>query len=235
MPNPHRTGLAADRIHGRTADTVTVPSGKTLAVAGTLTATGTTNLAATNLSGTAAFTGAVTTTDGVASGTARKVGGLASASVAASTAITGATETETNFSTTYTMPAGTLKVGTVVKIRAQGIHTATTGSETHSIILKLGTTALCTIALVDPADNDIFYFDFMLVCRTSSATGTVVGCGVAMAAAATAAGDAAPVFLASTTVDCTAAQIIAVAIDRQGTATDSDSARLDILAVEVLG
>lgn len=33
MANPHLNGLRADRIHGRTADTVTIPSGKTLAVA----------------------------------------------------------------------------------------------------------------------------------------------------------------------------------------------------------
>ena len=33
MANPHLNGLRADRIHGRTADTVTIPTGKTLAVA----------------------------------------------------------------------------------------------------------------------------------------------------------------------------------------------------------
>jgi hypothetical protein len=33
MANPHLNGLRADRIHGQTADTVTIPTGKTLAVA----------------------------------------------------------------------------------------------------------------------------------------------------------------------------------------------------------
>ena len=32
MPLPHMTGLRADRIHGRTTDVVTIPTGKTLAV-----------------------------------------------------------------------------------------------------------------------------------------------------------------------------------------------------------
>lgn len=179
--------------------------------------------------------GAITTTDGIASGTARRVGGVAYVSTAASTAITGTTETETLFSTQYSLPANSLSAGSVIRVRAQGIHTATTGSETHSIILKIGSVAVCTIAAVDPADNDIFWFDATIVCRTNGATGTIVAAGTAMAAAATAAGDAAPFFLASTTLDTTGANIIGVAIDRQATATDSDSARLDVLVVEVIG
>lgn len=188
----------------------------------------------TNSSEAVNFSKAVTTTDGVSSGTARKVGGLASASVAASTAITGATETETNFDTTYTMPANTLKAGTVVSIRAQGIHTATTGSEDHTILLKLGSTTIVSFASVDPANNDVFYFDFEFVCRTAGASGTILGCGTAGPVTPTT-GTAKVVNLASTTIDTTAALVIAVAIDRQGTATDSDSARLDYLRVNVHG
>lgn len=180
------------------------------------------------------FTKAVTTTDGVASGTARKVGGLASASIAASTAITGTTETETNFSTTYSLPANSLKAGTVVSIRAQGIHTATTDAETHTILLKLGSTTLASFSAVDPADGDIFYFDFEFVCRTNGATGTIVGCGVG-GAVTPVTGTAKAIHLASTTIDTTAALVIAVAIDRQASATDGDSARLDYLRVTVHG
>jgi hypothetical protein len=43
------------------------------------------------------------------------------------------------------------------------------------------------------------------------------------------------VYLASTTIDTTATQAIAVWIDRQASATDSDSARLDMLSVECIG
>lgn len=184
--------------------------------------------------GNVASTGTFTTTDGVTSGTARRVGGGAYRSVAASTAITGATETETNFDTAYTMPADTLKEGTRVRIRAQGIHTATTGSETHTILLKLGSTTLASVASVNPADSDVFYFDFELVCRTNGASGTFVGCGhVAVGAPGT--GACVVVHKASTSVDTTGALAIAVAIDRQSTATDSDSARLDFLTVDIIG
>lgn len=185
-------------------------------------------------SGNLALTGQLSTTDGVASGTARRVGGGAHRSVAASTAITGATETETNFDTTYTMPADTLKAGTRVRIRAQGIHTATTGSEDHTILLKLGSTTLASKAAINPADNDLFYFDFELVCRTAGASGTIVGCGV-LGTGPSGTGTVNPLLLASTTFDTTAAAIIAVAIDRQASATDGDSARLDILNVDIIG
>lgn len=177
----------------------------------------------------------LTTTDGVASGTARIVGGLAYVNTAASDAITGATETETLFSTQYSAPAATFKAGTVVRVRAQGIHTATTGSETHSMILKVGSVAITTMALVDPANSDLWYFDAIIVCRTAGASGTIVATGTQLAQAASGVGTAKPFFLASTTLDTTGANIIGVAIDRQASATDGDSARLDILTVEVIG
>ncbi len=177
----------------------------------------------------------LTTTDAVASGIARVVGGKVYSNVAASTAITGATETEAQFDALISLPANTLKAGTVVRIRAQGIYTATTGSENHSLILQIGSVALCTLALVDPANSDLFYFDAIIVCRDAGATGHIVATGVELAQAATQVGTAKPWFLASTAIDTTGANIVAVAIDRQGTATDSDSARLDILVVEVIG
>jgi hypothetical protein len=181
-----------------------------------------------------AVTAALTTTDGVALGTARRVGGVAFREVAASTAITGTTETEANFDQKYTVPANTLKVGTCVRIRAQGIHTATSGSEDHTILLKIGTTTLCSKAAVDPANSDLFYFDFEFVVRTAGAGGTMVGAGViATGPSGTAAANA--VLLASTAVDTTGALDIAVAIDRQASATDGDSARLDYLTVEIIG
>ncbi len=184
--------------------------------------------------GAVAFTGAVTTTDGVASGTARKVGGGAFAQVAASTAQTGADETDVAFDQTYTMPANTLKPGTRIRVRAQGIHTATTGSETHTIALKLGGVTIVSKAAVDPANNDLFYIDAEIVCRTDGASGTLVAAG-AIAVGASGTGALVAFLKASTAIDTTAANIIGVYIDRQGTATDSDSARLDLLTVDVIG
>lgn len=157
----------------------------------------------------------------------------AGASVAASTAITGTQEAETNFDTTVTLAANTLKAGTRLKIRAQGIHTATTGSETHTILLKLGSTTLASKASIDPADNNLFYFDFEVVCRTAGASGTMVGCGL-LGTGASGTGSVFPLLLAETSIDTTGALVVAVAIDRQSTATDTDSARLDFLTVDVL-
>lgn len=165
----------------------------------------------------------------------RSGAGLVYVNVAASAAITGATETETLFDKQYSIPANRLKAGSVVRVRAQGIHTATTGAETHSMILKIGSVAVVTLAAIDPANDDIFYFDATIVVRTIGASGTIVATGVCLSAAASAVGTAKPFALASTTLDTTAAAIVGVAIDRQGTATDSDSARLDILTVEVIG
>jgi hypothetical protein len=181
-----------------------------------------------------AFTGTQTTTRGVASGTALKIGGSAFAQVTASTAITGASENETMFDQSYTLPANTLGQGTRVRIRAQGIHTATTSSETHTMTLKVGSVSLVSQASIDPANNDLFYFDFEFVCRTTGGSGTIVGCGVA-AFGASATANPTVRYLASTTIDTTAANIIGVYIDRQSSATDSDSARLDFLTVDVLG
>ncbi len=188
-----------------------------------------------------AFTNTLTTTDGVASGTARRVGGIAHRSIAASTAQLGTTETRVVLDQTYTMPANTLKAGTVVKIRALVFHTATTGSETHTLAVAFGATDLAVTGALDPADNGASIIDFTVVCRTAGATGTVVGCGTctngARAAALTAThGMHTGATSASTQeIDTTAAIVVGVAIDRQASAGDTDSCRLDLLTVEIIG
>jgi hypothetical protein len=167
-------------------------------------------------------------------GLARRVGGLVYANTAAATAITGATETDAMFDKSISIPANTLKAGSVIRVRAQGIHTATTGAETHTIALKLGSTALVSHAAVDPATNDVFVFDFAVVVRTAGASGTMVGAGFSLATGAAATGTMKAAALASTAVDTTAALVVGVWIDRQASATDADSARLDVLTVEIV-
>lgn len=78
--------------------------------------------------------GRITTTEGVSSGTARIVGGLAYRNTAASTAITGTQEAQTDFDSTYSIPANTLAAGTVVE-RHEHAPTGTTPRH------DLGTTA----------------------------------------------------------------------------------------------
>jgi hypothetical protein len=159
------------------------------------------------------------------------VGTLIGASVAASTAITGATETVASFDTTVTVPANAMQAGTVLHIKGQGTYTATTGSETHDLLLKLGATTLVTKASVDPATGQFFAFDFWLTIRTAGGSGTMVGHGLSMGAGGNGSGTTVMDFLASTAVDTTTAKVVSVAIDRQASATDGDSARLDQISV----
>ena len=194
-------------------------------------------------------TAAVTTTDGIASGTAKRVGGVASSSSAASAAITGTTETEANFDISYAMPANSVRVGSMMKLHGAGIHTATTGAETHDSLVKWGSVTLASVTGIDPADNDVFMWDLTVSVRSIGAGAggsTVVGSGYFSAGAAnraatatgTIAGNVESVFFGSAgtstaAVQTDASQTLAIAIDRQAAATDADSARLDQFIVEI--
>ncbi len=158
------------------------------------------------------------------------------ANTAASTAHSNTT-TEALFDTQYSIPASTLKAGTVVKIRFQGIATATNSTDTLTIKLYIGGlsgTALLTGTATDVADNNIFAGEFTLVVRTAGASGTMVGYGThteVPAASGTAVHDVTEI-LASTTIDTTAAQVVGVGAD-WSVASASNSCRLDLLIVEI--
>lgn len=190
----------------------------------------------TDSSGNLAFNGRLTTTDGVTSGTARIVGGRAYTNTAASTAVSNTT-TETLFDKSYSLPANTLKAGTLVRIRYQGIATATNSTDTLAVKLYIGGlsgTVLISHAATDVANNDVFSGEMSLICRTAGASGTIVGAGTYKSVPA-AAGTATykDAILASTTIDTTAAQVIGVSA-QWSVASASNSCRLDFLSVEVL-
>ena len=147
--------------------------------------------------------------------------------VAASTAITGATETATAFDKYYTVKANAPEAGSVIRGRMWGKHTATTGSETHTLALKLGSVTIFETGNLNPADNDYWEIDFEIVYRTVGASGTFVARATCSYGASGAAGTVERYFKDSTAVDTTADSILAIYIDRQGTATDSDSVRQD--------
>jgi hypothetical protein len=153
------------------------------------------------------------------------------AEVAASTAITGATESATAFDQYYTVKANSPEAGSVVRGKAWGKHTATTGSENHTLALLLGTTALYTSGNLDPANDDYWTFEWEIIYRTVGASGTFVASGTLSYGASGAAGTVLRWFKDSTAVDTTADNTITVVIDRQGTATDSDSVRQDSMVV----
>ena len=97
---------------------------------------------------------------------------------AASTTITN-TNTETTFSNgSVSIPANTLKVGSVIRVRAHGVAPSTNSTDTLTIKLKIGTTVLVASAAIDVANDDTFVVDAYLIVRTIGATGTLVANGL---------------------------------------------------------
>jgi len=143
-------------------------------------------------------------------GTLTKGGATANlyANAADSAAVTNTTA-ETAFDKTYTIPAGSLKVGDTIRIRGYAIATATNSTDTLSIKLKIGSTVLFTAPATDVANGDIVEFDALLTIRTVGATGTLVASGeysIGVPGTATKRSFA----VASTTIDTTATQLISL-------------------------
>ena len=167
---------------------------------------------------------AINETDG-----STQVAGIA---VAASTALT-ASSTETNFdNSVLTIPANTLRVGDVIRVRAQGIATATNSTDTLTGKIKIGSTTVVSTGAVDVANNDIFYLEADIVIRTIGASGTLVAAGAA-AIGVEGTVTSKPAKLASTTVDTTAAQTLAVS-GQWSTTSASNSCRLDVCDWQIL-
>lgn len=163
-------------------------------------------------------------------------GGLVYLNTAASTAHSNSTD-EALFDTQYSVPANTLKAGTLIRIKYQGIATSTNGTDTLTVKLYIGGlagTALLTGTATDVANNNIFAGEFTLAIRTAGASGTMVGYGTHtdVPAASGTASHAVTEILASTTIDTTAAQVIGVGVDWSA-ASASNSCRLDLLAIEI--
>lgn len=156
---------------------------------------------------------------------------------AASTAISNST-VEALFSTQYSIPANTLVAGSLIKVRFQGIATATNTTDTLAIKLYIGGlagTALISIAATDVANNDVFTGEYELIVRTAGASGTMAGVGTfksipAAEGTMTVKDD----ILASTTLDTTAAQVVGVSAT-WSVASASNSVRLDFMRVQILG
>ena len=156
----------------------------------------------------------------------------AGVAVAASTALT-ASNTETNFDNSIvTIPANGLRVGDVIRVRAQGICTATNSTDTFTGRVKLGNNAVVSTGAVDVANNDIFYLEADIVVRTIGATGTVVAAGVA-ALGAEGTVTSKPAKLASTTVDTTAAITFAIS-GQWSTTAAGNSCRLDVCNWQII-
>jgi len=172
---------------------------------------------------------------GAASGQVKAVSANAPAryvNVAASTAISD-TVTETAFSTAVTLPANSLKVGSVIRVRAQGIVTSSNSSDTLDVALRLGTTDVIATGAVNSTNDDIIYITADIVIRTIGASGTFVAAGTT-ANGVVGTATALPRLKASTAIDTTAA----ISVNCSATwsvASASNSVRLDVMDVEVIG
>jgi len=158
----------------------------------------------------------------------------AAAAYLANAVAASAAHTNTGAETTYSngsvvIPANTLKVGDVIRVRSQGILTATNGADTLLIKAYMGTDALVSAQGIDAVNGDIWLLDITIVIRTIGAAGTFVATGsFAIGPVATTLKD---FVLGSTAINTTVAQTLAV----KGTwsaANAGNSARQDIFQVE---
>jgi hypothetical protein len=149
------------------------------------------------------------------------------------------------FDTYATIPANTLEVGSIVRIRYQGIQTAVNGTDTIQPILNIGSTlaastlavtggtALLTATATTGAANLIFHGEYELQIRTVGTSGTMVGVGIfKKVPAAEATYSAVDDILASTTIDTTIDQIVNVGLVYSASSA-SNSCRLDFFRVIV--
>lgn len=152
--------------------------------------------------------------------------------VAPSTVITN-TNTETTFSNgSYAIPAGSLRAGDVIHVRARVFVVGENGTDTHRIRIYLGTApiTLADSAALQLAANDVVTFDLFLTVRTVGATGTVIATGTlqySISGTFTTKG----VTLASTTLDTTVANTLAVK-SLASAASTGNQVRLDEFLVE---
>lgn len=160
---------------------------------------------------------------------------VAFTNTAASTAVTNTT-TETLFDQFCTIPAKHLQPGQLIKIRYQGIATATNSTDTLTIKLYIGGltgTALISHAATDVANNDVFQGEYELIIRTIGSSGTMVGVGSYKSVpAAEGTMTIKDDILASTTIDTTTSKIIGVSAT-WSVANAGNSCRLDFLKVEL--
>lgn len=123
----------------------------------------------------------MTVTDGVASGTARRVGGMASVGISAADTVTAATSNNAfvSFASTYSIPASTLGASTIVRIRALVVVNNASGTDTLTCNLLLGSTSLIATTAVDPgATTDLHILEYEITSRAAaSATSSLTGSG----------------------------------------------------------
>ena len=188
------------------------------------------------IAGAKSFTGRITTTDGVASGTAKVVGGRAYAGISSTDALlaSAGASAHVDFASTYSIPANTIGSGTVIRISGSVLADQVDGTDTLEIKVYLGGTTLLTTTAFDPsAVTDFVNFDFELVSRAAaSAASAIVGKGE-WVTSDTGAETRGAAVLASTNFATNGALVVKVSAKWSST-TALTNARLHTLNVDIL-
>lgn len=164
---------------------------------------------------------------------------------AASTALTTFTAQRAFDNGYATIPANSLQVGSLIRIRYAILQTAVNGTDTIQSILTIGGalaastlavtggTALLTTTATAGGANFTLDGEFELAIRTIGSSGTVIGSGIYKKVPTIITTYApVPVTLASTAIDTTVDQIISLGIV-YGASSASNSARCDFFRVLV--
>ena len=142
------------------------------------------------------------------------------------------TVTAANFDKSFSIPANSLRVGDVLHVRANVTVVDNNSTDTLTLLLTVGAVTVAATPAVDVADNDIGFIDAWITVRAIGATGKIVASSlVGLGVSGTVTGKA--VALAETTLDTTAANVVAVNADWSVAHADNEASLTNLL-VEVL-
>lgn len=156
---------------------------------------------------------------------------IATNAAAASAALT-ASSTETAIGT-FSIPAGWLRAGSLIRMSWQGIGTAINGADTLLVKAYLNAAALATGTATNITANDVFAGRAEVAIRTIGASGTfVANAAHTKVPAATNVAVLTNQITASTAVDTTAAVVLTVKATFSST-NAGNSCRLDMFNIEI--
>jgi acyl-coenzyme A thioesterase PaaI-like protein len=134
-----------------------------------------------------------------------------------------------------TLPANFFRTGKTIRVRARG-YVSDTGTPTFRVKIKLGSTIVLdttAIAFAGTIANDQWFVEGIITCRTTGASGTVMGQGSYSAETNVNSNRAAMTNTATTTIDTTASQAVDVTW-QWGTSSASNTITCSNLLLEAL-
>lgn len=130
----------------------------------------------------------------------------------------------------YTIPANTLVAGDVLRISGQATVTAQNSTNTHTVVVSIGSDSLASTGAVQMAAADTAKFDISVTLRTVGASGTIYPTGSIFAGSSTITqGTIGP----SASLDTTVAEPIKVT-SAASAASTGNSIRLDVFQIDLI-